>query len=228
VRDAIAKHNAPPRIARPFVVKSKDIAPPKKMGGFLLGKIIPLLVIIFAAVGAFYPAIDVTAMEKERGTLETLLLTPTRTTEIMIGKFLSVFLLTMTSVFLNVFSIALTTTHGLYYLKALLVQHGRLPQFDISITPSMALLVLVMMIPTSAIFSSLMMIVAIFARNFKEAQNYMTPLLLFFTAPPLVVLFPGFELNTSTALLPIVNISLLFRDMMVGKFSPMLRLAPLC
>lgn len=215
----LERRNLPRTIIKPFWIDTENIAPPRKVGGFLLGQMVPILLIIFAAIGAFYPAIDVTAMEKERGTLESLLVAPIPAAELMLGKFLSVFSLTLFSVFLNVGSIALTASHGMYFMKQLMSRAGDVPDFTLSISPAMFITILLTMIPVVVIVSSLMMIVAMFARGFKEAQNYMTPLLIFFTAPPMITVFPGFELNHATAMIPLANIALLFRDMLLGKFA---------
>ncbi|HNY13293.1 MAG TPA: CPBP family glutamic-type intramembrane protease, partial [Candidatus Wallbacteria bacterium] len=58
-----------------------------------------------------------------------------------------------------------------------------------------------------------------FARNFKEAQNYMTPILFFFMIPPMVGALPGYDLNFNTALVPVVNLTLLFKAMLKGDYQ---------
>jgi len=213
-----------PSLFDPFDVAGKNIATSVQMGGSLLAKVLPIMIIMFATLGSFYPAIDVTAMEKERGTLETLLLAPVTNLEIMFGKFLAVFSLTMFSIMLNLISIALTATHGILLIKSS-AAFSRVGDFiNFSITPFTIVAIFIFMIPAACLMSAIMLQVAIFARNFKEAQNYMTPILLIFMLPPMVSMLPGYELTTATAMIPIINLTLLLKGMLAGNYSVYLAL----
>ena len=67
-----------------------NVASPKKVGGMVLGSIVPLVLVLMTITGAIYPAIDLTAGERERGTLETLLVCPVPPMELITGKYLVV------------------------------------------------------------------------------------------------------------------------------------------
>ncbi len=218
IENNIEKNKINESLIFPFDIDETNLATPAQIGDSFLAKILPMLIIMFATLGSFYPAIDVTAMEKERGTLETLLLAPVTGFDIMAGKFLAVFTLTMLSVLINLFSMALTLTHGFLLIKKI-VEYKMISAISISISAYSMFAIFIFMIPMACIMSSIMMQVAIFARNFKEAQNYMTPILFFFMIPPMVGALPGYDLNFHTALVPVVNLTLLFKAMLKGDYQ---------
>ena len=203
----------------PFDINGVNIATPSQMGDSFLARILPLVIIMFATLGSFYPAIDVTAMEKERGTLETLLLAPASALDIMFAKFLAVFCLTMFSIVINLLSISLTITHGYFIIQKISASSRALDLINFSVSPYSIIAIFVFMAPIACIMSALMMQVAIFARNFKEAQNYMTPILLIFMLPPMVSLLPGYSLNFSNSFIPVVNLTLLLKGMLVSNYQ---------
>lgn len=198
----------------PLNIEKTNVAPPAKTTGNALGTVLPVLMVVMLALGAFYPAVDVTAGEKERGTFETLLSTPTSKLEIVTGKFLTVFLLAMTTGLLNLGSMAATFAFMASQLQTVL---GDQVQFEISFPPFAIPVLLVILVPLAFFISAVMMAIAVMARSFKEAQNYVTPFFLVITMPALFASMPGIELNATTQFIPIANVILLFRDMMTGK-----------
>ena len=86
----LAERSLPATLAKPFDFKRENVAPPEKVGGNLFGGVVPYLIIILCFTGAMYPAMDLTAGEKERGTMETLLCSPVARVDIVLGKFLMV------------------------------------------------------------------------------------------------------------------------------------------
>lgn len=203
-----------PGYIEPLKIDRKDVSPPAKTTGNALGTVLPILMVVMLAVGAFYPAVDVTAGEKERGTFETLLSTPASKLEIVAGKFLTVFLLAMAAGLLNLASMAAT-----FAFMASQVQQNvdTIIPFEMKFPPSAILVILLVMIPLAFFISALMMAIAVFARSFKEAQNYVTPFLIVITMPALFAAMPGVKLNAATQFIPVANAILLFRDMMTGK-----------
>lgn len=200
----------------PFSIAEKNMASEQKRSGTLLGLTLPVLLVIMLALGAFYPAVDLTAGEKERGTFETLLSTPAAKLEIVTGKFLTVLALSLLTALLNFASMGATLALVLGQARG---QGGAaadaLPQIHVSVaTLGTVLLVLV---PLALLISALMMSVAVFARSFKEAQNYLTPFFLLILLPATIAGLPGMELSPTTALIPISNVVLLFKDLMTGE-----------
>src|ERR1700722_1018078 len=90
VQEHLEARQLPENLARPFDIEEKNVAPPEKVGGALLGGIVPYFVILLCLTGAMYPAMDLTAGEKERGTIETILCSPVSRTHLVLGKFLMV------------------------------------------------------------------------------------------------------------------------------------------
>jgi sodium transport system permease protein len=195
----------------PLDIKRKNVAPPSKTTGMLLGSLMPLIMIVMVGVGAFYPAIDLTAGEKERGTFETLLSTPTRTIEIVYGKFLAVFALALLTGLLNLVSMILT----------LYVQLNQLQQemdfIVLRIDPTSIFAFTIVMIPLAFLISAVMMSVAVLARGFREGQNMLTPFLMGLLFPAGLAAIPDMRLTATTQFIPIANVALLFKDLMTDR-----------
>ncbi len=195
----------------PLDITRKNLAPPSKTTGMLLGSLLPLIMIVMVGVGAFYPAIDLTAGEKERGTFETLLSTPTRTIEIVYGKFLAVFALALLTGLLNLVSMVLT----------LYVQLNQMQQqmdfIVLRIDPRSIMAFVLVMIPLAFLISAIMMSVAVLARGFREGQNMLTPFLMGLLFPAGLAAVPDARLTSTTQFIPIANVALLFKDLMTDR-----------
>jgi len=194
-----------------FTMADQSVAPRAKMGGYVLSKILPLAVILMVVLGAFYPAIDVTAGERERGTLETILSSPIDRFDLMTGKVLAVATLATLSGVLNLASLSVTLLKGLALTgagTALTIPWGR------------ALATLIVIVPASFQFASLLVAVGSIARSFKEAQNLLTPVYFLCFMPAMVAALGEYPLAGLPALVPGVNVTLLARDLMLAKLHP--------
>jgi sodium transport system permease protein len=203
----------------PITLDFSNVAPPAKSTGSLLGMVLPLLLVVMLGVGAFYPAVDLTAGEKERGTFETLLSTPTSKLEIIFGKFLTVFTLSMLTGFLNLASMIATL---LFQVNQIAAQGDNLA-FDVNLLklpPSSVLSIILILVPLAFFISAVMMTVSIMAKSFKEAQNYVSPVFIGLVIPATIVSIPNVELNQTTQFIPVSNVALLFRDLMMGTATP--------
>ncbi|MDX9974905.1 MAG: ABC transporter permease subunit/CPBP intramembrane protease [FCB group bacterium] len=209
--ERLGAHQLDKGFAKPIEVRSRNMAGAAKTTGALLGTILPMLMVLMLGIGAFYPAIDLTAGEKERGTFETLLSTPTLTSELVYGKFLAVFCLSLLAGLLNLGSLLLTLGFQISQLGAEKLA------LDISMPPLTVLAILLVLIPLAFFISAVMMTAAMFARTFKEAQNIMTPFLLLILFPAMLAAMPGTELSAGLEFVPIANVALLFKDLMTGK-----------
>ncbi len=210
----LRSRDLPGAFARPFTVEIDNVAGARKMGGSLLGRILPFFLVVMMMTGAFYPAIDVTAGERERGTLETLLVVPAGRFNLVLGKFLTVFLASVVTTLANLASLAFT----LFFLIGSANLGGSMASGIASLVDWRAfLLIFVIMIPMALFFSALAMLVASFARSFKEAQNYLSPLVIACMAPAYLAFLPGIEINTTLALVPVANVVLLSRELFLGN-----------
>jgi len=209
----LADRGLPPSVARPFDVRRVNVAAPEKVGGNLFGGLVPYFIIFLCLTGAMYPAMDLTAGEKERGTMETLLCCPAARTDIVLGKFLMVLTGSLGAVVLSLVSMGVTVAAA----GSLWGPGAALPAgLAISIDPLGVLGVLAMVVPVAVLFSALLFTISLFAKSFKEAQSYLTPLLLIVILPAMAAMLPGVELSARLAAVPILNVSLVSKEMLSG------------
>jgi ABC-type Na+ efflux pump permease subunit len=162
-------------------------------------------------MGAIYPALDTTAGEKERGTLETLLVAPVRPLEVMLAKYLTVALVSTLASLMNLAAMGVTFMVGL--------QLGGPTPIRLELGAGQLATLLACLVPCAFMVSGLCLVVASLARNFKEGQALLTPVMLVATLPGILALMPGIELNAGTALLPLLNVALLVKATILGTAS---------
>jgi sodium transport system permease protein len=170
----------------------------------LVIRIFPFMLVMWSLAGALYPAIDLCAGEKERGTMETLLITPAGREEIVLGKFLTIWVFSSATAILNLFSMGVGTAMFSEYL----------PQGGISIVA--LLWCAVLSLPQSAFFSAISLAIGAYARSSKEGQYYLMP--LFILTMPLIflTLAPGVQLNPLYSMVPVTGVALLMQRLMTG------------
>ncbi|KPL00770.1 MAG: hypothetical protein AMJ91_03375 [candidate division Zixibacteria bacterium SM23_73_3] len=200
-------------LLQPIKINEENLASQEKMGGFMLGMFLPYMIVILAMVGAMYPAIDLTAGEKERGTLETILVTPVSRLDIATGKFLTVLTASLITILLSTASMSLSASLGFAQMSQFSSE-----QVPFIIKPLPIILLLLLMLPLAALFSSALLSVSLFAKSYKEAQSYVSPLMFVVILPAMINFIPGIELNWGLAFVPIVNISLAAREVLLGTF----------
>jgi sodium transport system permease protein len=223
-RDELVKQNLvaagmPEAAAVPFEPDYRDVADARHRFASAWSVAFPFMMLIWALTGAFYPAIDICAGEKERGTLETLLSSPAERGEIVCGKLLTVMIFSVVTVALNLLAVAIM---GWFMVS-------RMPEpqsgaMMLGPPPFLAFVwVFLAVIPVSALFSALCLALAAFARSNKEGQYYLMP--LFLITLPLVALpmSPGFELTLGNSLLPLTGIMLILKAAIEGDYLEALR-----
>jgi sodium transport system permease protein len=205
----------------PLKIDDRDVSSVREKIGQRLGGMFPYFFVIFCFLGAMYPAIDLAAGEKERGTMETLLVSPATRLQIVVGKFLVV---TASGIFT-----ALTSVAWLYlvFRQSHIVPPQVLGSILKLIEWKSLLLLFSMIIPLCAFFAAMLLSASVFSKSYKEAQSLITPLNFMVLIPVLIGIFPGIQLNTATALIPILNISLATKEIMAGTISPLL-MAEVC
>lgn len=204
----------------PFEIYNQNLAPVQQISFALFGQMLVILVIMGIVSGTIYPSIDSMAGEKERGTLETLLTLPISNLEIVTGKYLAVAtmavftaLLSMVSIGVSIFFIVISSIDQMGSIGLELEGSSLIGPFTILIIS----IVLLAMLITAVIMS-----VCALAKNVREASNYSTPVTLGFMLPAYASIIPGFELTQATSIIPVVNISLLIKDVMVGDIDTVL------
>ena len=176
---------------------------------------------IWSLTGAFYPAVDLCAGEKERGTFETLLSSPAHRTDLAIGKLLTVMAFSMATSILNLISMGFT---GLFV-------YSRMGSLGGGVAaamgpPPMAAIgwLLLALIPISALFSAMALAAAAFARSSKEGQYYLIPLMMICMPLMMVPMLPAAELDIGTSLIPVSGLMLMLRGLIEGQYATWLNL----
>lgn len=217
VRQNLMAGRVPENFARPFQVKSLDVAEPRQQEAAVWAKIVPFVLFIWALTGAFYPAVDLCAGEKERGTLETLLSSPALRSEIVWGKLLTVMTFSVATALLNLTSLGITAQYVVNQLQSLVPGDAMTP---LGFPPAAVIMCLVLaLLPMSALFSALCLACAAFARSTKEGQYYLMPLLLVTMPLMMLPMSPGSELNLGNSLIPITGMVLLLRTLVEGNYA---------
>lgn len=209
-----AKLGIKPELITPLDISYHNIASDKEMVGKLAGGILPYIFIAFGFIGCMYPAIDLFTGEKERGTIETLLTTPVARWQILFGK--------MGVVVLSGLVAASCALLGLFLSIEVLdvIENAELLNIIHSIlSPSFIFLLYSLLIPLTIFFAGVMIPIAVYAKSFKEAQSIITPLNIVMVLPAMVGFFPGIELNTVTAAIPVVNIVLATKELIAGTLQ---------
>ena len=202
------------RALRPVVTETRNLAPDEVMGAFLLSIILPLLLVVMAVMGAFYPSVDLTAGERERGTAETTTILPIPRLAVHQGKILAVCASALLATSLNLVALALSATHLLKMLGDGVDIEIELP---IAAFFQVAPLALLFTFTVSAILTGF----AALARSFKEGQALLGPVQMIFILPSMAGVLPGLELTPQLALVPVVNVVLAFRGMLRGDVQPL-------
>ena len=196
----------------PVVYSTIDLAKTEEVAGLLLGQILPLILIMGVLLGAIYPAIDSMAGEKERGTLETLFTLPISNLELVMGKYMAVSLCAIVTAILNVVSILMT----LIYILSTGNISGQLlsNNFNISALSGPLFITLICICLFAMVVSAVSMCVCSLAKSFKDAQNYITPVMFLVLIPSYASMIPNLNLDRTTSIIPVVNISLLIKSVL--------------
>lgn len=213
IRDRLVDSGIDVDTLDPFILSDIDIAPDRTREAAFWSKLLPFIMLVWAMTGAFYPAIDLVAGEKERGTLETLLCSPALRSEIVWGKLGTVTTFSMMTAILNAGSMLVTSS---FVFRQIGVGGGG----GIGAPPIAPMLwLLVALIPLSALFSALALAVAAMARSSKEGQYYLMPLMMVTLPLVLLPMLPGTTLTAGTSLIPVTGMFLLVRALVEGQYS---------
>jgi sodium transport system permease protein len=202
------EHNLAEGFARVLDILSSNVAPAQRRQGEFVGSILPLLLIMLSVMGGLHPSIDLTAGEKDRNTMQTLLCAPLRSVEIVAGKFLAIWSICLLAALANTASLAAT-------LARVMSASGLL-----SVPPSLYLLTFLALLPVTFTVTAFFLAVAALARDAKDAGNFLGPSLVVLTGPLAIVATPAAELTAATAFIPIVNIALVIKAAFIAEAKP--------
>ena len=200
VEDRQEKLNLPAGFATALEIRPKSVATPRKIFGNSIGRLLPLLLIMLSATGALYAAVDLVAGEKDRATMQTLLCAPVLSLEIVAGKFLTVWAISLVSALVNVVSLAFTFTR--------VAASANLPGIPVAALLGVLGSLMLLTCTVAAAFIG----VAALARDAKDAGNFLSAALTLLIVPVAASIMPGVDLNAWTAFVPVVNLSLLIKS----------------
>ena len=212
LKEYLRDSGLPENLPTPVKPTELDLAEQVQMSANVWAKLFPSLLILMALTGAFYPAVDLGAGEKERGTMETLLICPATRTEIVLGKFLTVMLFSASTAMLNLGSLGFTGK----YMASLASGGGAASKLgDLALPPLSSLVwVLVMLLPLASLFSALCLALATFAKSSKEGQYYLTPLLMVTMGLTVFCSSPASEIEPFYSVMPVIGPGLLLKGLL--------------
>ncbi len=201
-------------LLEPVIVKRENIADDREVWGERLGGMLPYFIFFLCLQGAMAPASDLGAGEKERGTLETLLISPMERYKLVLGKFFTIGAAGVICALITVTSMA---------VWGLLISQGMAIEFVADIMAMVGIadfvLIFLMLIPVVAIFAAVLLSLSIYARSFKEAQSYMGALMMVVIFPVLIAMMPGVELKGGWIWVPLTNVALAMKELLKGTMD---------
>ena len=209
IRAKLEKAGLPMETVQPIQEKWLDIAPEERKVGSMLSMILPYILIILIFIGAMHSAVDITAGEKERGTLATLLVSQLSRMEIVTGKYFTVMTISATSMILGLIGLSIAFLTPAYVL-------GELSLFSVHLSSSLFLLFFLILTPLVGLASAVLLLIGIFARNSKEASTYVTPIYMIAIFLGMISLSQGIELTEPMFFIPILNNSFVFKELLMG------------
>jgi sodium transport system permease protein len=218
VKERLAAKNLPVDVLKPFEMKRENVAPPEKVSGAAFGGIIGYMVILLCMTGAMYPAMDLTAGEKERGTMETILSSPISRTHLVLGKFFLILTAALGTAALSVLSMGISFNVLSHYTGKTEGGRAAAAGFILHLGPKTVASVFLMALPIAVLFSAVLMTIALFAKTYKEAQSYLTPMTFIVIVPAIASMLPGVELTQKLSLIPILSTSLLCKELVAGTY----------
>lgn len=189
-----------------------ELARGEEVSANVWSKLFPAMLVIMALTGAFYPAIDLGAGEKERGTMETLLISPARRVELVLGKFGTILMFSIGTALMNLVSMGFTGRHMSSTMGAAMSETVSL---ELPGWQSLMWL-LILLVPLAALFSALCLALATFAKSTKEGQYYLTPLLMVIMGLTMFCLSPAVEITPLYSVIPVVNVALLLKGLLLS------------
>jgi sodium transport system permease protein len=213
-----------PSLLEPIDLVSVDTSSEAEQSSGQLSWLIPFFIAIWTLAGGQMAAIDATAGEKERGTLEVLLVAPVRRSEVVVGKFIATLLFGLTAA---VMAIIGYVSGGIVIRSLLVPQLGaggsqalEVMGGSLSVAPVSVILLLVSALLLASLIAGILLGLTMFARSYKEAQSYVAPLSFLLILPALGLQFKDLlTLGEAVYLIPVFNVLVLMDDIVKGAVS---------
>ncbi len=213
VEKRLRDSSLPAGFATPFKVEEQPISSGGGAATVILAMMLPYTLAVAAFGGGIYAANDQVAGEKERGTLETLLVTPASRRDIVLGKFFAVAGVCMVSSLLAVVGMMIPFFSGLKAFEWL-------AKGGVTLTPIAVLVILAVQLPLAVLFAGILLAISTFAKNQKEAQTYLGPLFILVIFPAMMSMFLKSDSGKAMALVPVLNATLIIKQGLSNSFDP--------
>ena len=201
----LASKNLPSEFAAPYKIQETPIKSGGSAGMLILSSLLPYMLIISAFSGTIYAAFDQVAGEKERGTLETLLVSPASRRDIVLGKFCAVVMVCLISSILTIIGLGIAFAFGIHIF--------------VHLSAASVVVILLTLLPISVLFGGLLLTVSTYARNQKEAMTLLAPLFTLIMIPAIMSMVISTNIAKSLALAPILNAALIIKQALAGNFD---------
>ncbi|MEP7355262.1 MAG: ABC transporter permease subunit [Acidobacteriota bacterium] len=219
IRETLRGKGVDVGVLNPFKIDRENAAGQRKMAGSVWGTVLGYMLMLMMFSGGMYPVMDMSVGEKERKTIEALLVSPAGRGEIVTGKILTAVISILTT--------SILTTGGMIFsFRSINVSSqdpggARLREMlgTIPLDSQSLLMLAATLLPLACFAASLMFALGVFARSFKEAQTYLAPLLMFVIFPAIAGGLPGFKMTPILSLIPIFNASQIIRGILVGDVT---------
>jgi sodium transport system permease protein len=196
-----------------FWVESSNVSSNRQMVQFVLGLMLPTFLLVMLATGAMHPAIDSTAGERENSTWETVMTLATSRSNVLIAKYLYVATMSFTAGLLNLVAM-------IFSLRAMLAPIFSSNGMDVAVSIPLESIPIILLgaLLMALLVSAVMMILASFARTFKEGQSMVSPFYVVIMIPMMFLSAPGMEFTIKLALIPVMNVTMMFREAIQGIY----------
>jgi len=206
----LTARNVDPQIMSLVKIEAEDTSTAAKKVGSFLGMILPYLMILMLVTGASLVAADLVAGEKERHTLETLLVASAHRNELVLGKYLTIITVSMVNVIVNLASMSVSMQY---------MMGKEIAGTAVSMPIKGFLILLAAMVPLATLYAALLLSISTFSRNMKEARSYEQPVVTISMLLGMISFIPSIDINNMLALIPVVNIALLFKAVMINEYQ---------
>ena len=213
LKETLQINDLPESLAIPVPLETTDIKEATGMGGSPLVSLLPYLIVLWAFYGGMSIVSDLVAGEKERGTMETLLISPIGRGEVALGKMLALLAVCFVSSITTLVGVTLLGMLNLEVTKDLFPTGLSISPLDLGVT-------VVILVLLCAMFSCLMTAISAYARNIRESQTYLSLLSFVILLPAIFSQFIGFtgaEKAPWVAWTPILNTAMAIRNALKGE-----------
>ncbi len=215
IAQRLTDRNVPADILEGVAIREENVASRGGVAWMRVGILLTFFLIGWSTLGAFSVAADLTAGEKERGTLEALLAMPTGRLDLLLGKFLTVLVITLCAMASGVLGLWLLVK----LLGPALLPSSFLQNFSHALTPNVLGLAIVVASFTAVLMGVLSLVLCLRARSSREAHSYSTPIFLVVIFVLILVEFREMEASLPALTIPVYNVALVLRELFQGQLN---------